>query len=60
MILADGNRYSGEFSQGLVHGKGLVVEPDGTQYEGMFDSGKRVGVFIVKDSEGKEINRITY
>jgi hypothetical protein len=36
------------------------VEPDGTQYEGMFDNGKRVGVFIVKDSEGKEINRITY
>lgn len=43
----NGNKYTGEFLNGLRHGFGTLIESDGLVYEGMWEKG-------VKHGQGKE------
>ena len=58
--LANGNKYRGNFVDGLEHGEGLAEDKDGFRYEGNFSAGKRHGVFTVKDSTGTVVRTCEY
>ena len=42
-VLADGSQYTGGFSQGLPHGKGIMKYSNGDKYLGRWANGKRHG-----------------
>eukprot|EP00287_Rhodomonas_sp_CCMP768_P015727 CAMPEP_0196756254 /NCGR_PEP_ID=MMETSP1091-20130531/100333_1 /TAXON_ID=302021 /ORGANISM="Rhodomonas sp., Strain CCMP768" /LENGTH=61 /DNA_ID=CAMNT_0042104835 /DNA_START=53 /DNA_END=234 /DNA_ORIENTATION=+ len=39
----DGAKYSGEWVDGKMHGKGTYIETDGARYEGEWEQGKMHG-----------------
>eukprot|EP01126_Amoeba_proteus_P004490 TRINITY_DN11496_c0_g1_i16.p1 TRINITY_DN11496_c0_g1~~TRINITY_DN11496_c0_g1_i16.p1 ORF type:complete len:130 (-),score=27.56 TRINITY_DN11496_c0_g1_i16:50-439(-) len=39
--------YEGEWSRGMIHGKGILILGDGTTYKGSFDHGTATGDCIV-------------
>ena len=43
MELANGERYNGEWKNGLKHGKGNLKYSNGEEYEGNFKGGKPYG-----------------
>lgn len=43
LLFFKGNEYCGQFSQGEVHGYGVMKYFDGTLYEGEFNYGARAG-----------------
>jgi len=46
----DGNRYEGQFKDGMFHGKGIIYFPSGARYVGNWAEGKRVsGQYIYSD-----------
>jgi hypothetical protein len=58
--LVNGNKYRGNFVDGLEHGEGLAEDKDGYRYEGSFSAGKRHGTFVVKDSTGNVVRTCEY
>lgn len=42
MTFADGQEYTGEFSNDQINGQGTLTMPDGTQYAGWFNNGTYV------------------
>ena len=42
-IWEDGSKYFGEFSNGRLHGKGILIWADGLRYHGRFEDNKRTG-----------------
>ena len=43
VVFSSGNRYSGAFSRGLLHGHGQHQWPDGLCYTGEFQANKATG-----------------
>ena len=41
--LPSGDRYKGQYKQGLYHGEGTIITPDGTEREATFKKGQVVG-----------------
>ena len=39
MVYADGTSYEGTWSDNLMHGEGVYVDPDGVQWSGIFVNG---------------------
>ena len=52
LLLKGGTVYTGQFSKGKEHGKGVIVYKDGTRFEGTFKNGKQDGPFVEKDGQG--------
>ena len=42
-LYADRRKYNGELVNGMMHGRGHLINPDGTQYIGEFQLDKRHG-----------------
>ena len=41
LVYPDGNKYVGEFMNGLFHGQGTQTYPDGGEYKGSWKNGVR-------------------
>ena len=49
-----GEKYEGEFYEGLAHGKGISVDKEGNKYEGAFKNGYREGNGRIYFSNGDQ------
>ncbi len=52
LIMKDGAKYVGEFSNGFFQGSGVLSYPDGAVYEGTFQLGKFQGYGVYRSQEG--------
>ena len=50
----DGDKYVGEWKNGLKHGQGTYIYADGRKYEGEWNNGMRHGLGKVIDEKGVE------
>ncbi|MCQ2224473.1 MAG: hypothetical protein MJZ14_01950 [Paludibacteraceae bacterium] len=50
----DGRKYEGEWSNGTLHGNGVMTWPNGNRYEGLFANGKREGYGVMTWGSGNE------
>ena len=58
--MKDGSVYTGQFSQGKEHGKGVIVNKNGSRFEGSFKNGKKDGPFVEKDAQGNVTRQGTF
>eukprot|EP00931_Biecheleriopsis_adriatica_P076588 TRINITY_DN50281_c0_g1_i1.p1 TRINITY_DN50281_c0_g1~~TRINITY_DN50281_c0_g1_i1.p1 ORF type:complete len:230 (+),score=38.60 TRINITY_DN50281_c0_g1_i1:63-692(+) len=52
--LKDGRVYQGQWSNGLMHGTGVMFGPEGQHYEGDFVQGKREGEGTLTYEDGRQ------
>ena len=43
MTYPNGNKYEGEWKDGMMHGKGVLTDLDGNKYEGEWEKGEMHG-----------------
>ena len=47
--------YTGQWSEGKMHGEGLNTWPDGTSLKGTWFKGQRVGEHTIVSAQGDEV-----
>jgi hypothetical protein len=55
LTFKEGGEYTGEFKDGLSHGKGTFVFADGVVYDGQFEADKFHGMGVMYEPDGKVI-----
>ena len=54
IVFINGDEYFGQFTMGIIEGKGIFIESSGNKYEGHFLEGKKHGIGIMNYSNGEK------
>ena len=52
-VWPNGDKYAGEFVDGIFHGQGTYIFSDGSSYEGEWEDGRKHGQGIVRQENGR-------